>query len=178
MVTIHEPSLTAKEIEDSGPSGLSSTTIGNIIEDQIKEQILWHGKGLLSVYKPVSDTEAVDLIVLRKGTFRTIFLQVKGRTNLQRSGRFLCDVRMKTFHTHRSYFVVGAYFDPSTVELHDWLLLAPSEVVTILAQKKRDTHYRITTPLSEKVGTKWAPYIYRKQDLAGRLIEEFEKEEA
>lgn len=166
----------AKEIIDL--SGLSSTAKGNIIEDRIKEQILVMGQGSLSVYRPVSDTEAIDLIVLKRGVFQPIFLQVKGCFGLRKGGTFLCDIRIKTFRPHHTYFVVGAYFDPATLELHDSLVLVPSNVVASQGQvvkAKGGERYRIITRLSDKGHGKWAEFVCKKQDLASRLLEKFEE---
>jgi len=39
----------------------------------------------LSVYKPVTDSEGIDLIVVKNGVFQPVFLQVKARFNLQKA---------------------------------------------------------------------------------------------
>ncbi len=163
-----------KEIVDL--SGLSSTAKGDIVEDRVKEQILLYGQGLLNVYKPVSDTEGIDLIVLKNGVFQPIFLQVKGRFNLQKSGAFLCDVRMKTFRPHHTFFVVGAYFNPATLALYDNLLFVPTEVVAregIAINVRGQERRRVTTALSTSSKSKWARYVCPKQDLVNRILDKF-----
>ena len=159
-------------------SGLSSTHKGDIVEDRIKELLLLFGQGLLSVYKPVSDTEGIDLIVVKNGVFQPVFLQVKARFNLQKNGAFLCDIRMKTFKPHHTYFVIGAYFDPGTLELHDKLLFIPTPIVEKEGTKirvKDETRCRITTLLSDKTRSKWAPYIVNKSDIANKILDKFEE---
>lgn len=166
----------AQEIIDF--SGLSAAAKGNIIEDRIKEQILLMGQGLLNVYKPVSDIEGIDLIVVKRGVFQPIFLQIKGRFGLTSGKNFLCDIRIKTFRPHHTYFVVGAYFNPSELELHDSVILVPTETVAKQARKvkgKGDERYRIQTPLSQGSGNKWAPFICKKQDLAHLLLQKFKE---
>lgn len=159
-------------------SGLSSMAKGDIVQDRIKEQILLFGQGLLSVYEPVTDSEGIDLIVVKNGVFQPIFLQVKGRFNLTRHGAFLCDIRMKTFNPHHSYYVVGAYFDPVTLELHERLVFVPTEVVEREGTKVHaagDLRYRITTSLAATTQSKWAPYICTKQELVNHILAKFEE---
>lgn len=174
-----EEEYSEEEVEEMVDlSGLSSTAKGDIVEDRIKEQILLFGQGLLSVYKPVTDSEGIDLIVVKNGVFQPVFLQVKGRFNLQKNGVFLCDIRMKTFKPHHSYFVIGAYFDPKTLELHDKVLFVPTQIVEkegIKVKVKSEIRCRITTLLSEKTRSKWAPYIVSKKDIANKILEKFEE---
>lgn len=174
-----EEEYTEEEVEEIiDLSDLSSTAKGDIVEDRIKEQILLFGQGLLSVYKPVSDSEGIDLIVVKNGVFQPVFLQVKGRFTLHKGGTFICDVRMKTFKPHHSYFLIGAYFDPKTLELHDKLLFIPTEIVEKEGTKikiKGGTRCRITTRLSDKTHGKWAPYIVGKKDIANKVLEKFEE---
>jgi len=157
------------------PSDLSSTTKGDIVEDRIKEQILLYGQGLLSVYKPVTDSEGVDLIVVKSGCFHPVFIQVKGRFKLQEDGAFLCDVRMKTFKHHPSYFIVGAYFNPINSELHDKLLFIPTEIIEKEGQKvitKTGPRSRVISRLSSETHGKWARYIIDKKELANKILDE------
>ena len=48
-------------------SGLSFQAKGNVVEKRIKELIVLHGQGLLSVFSPVTDTQGIDLIVTKSG---------------------------------------------------------------------------------------------------------------
>lgn len=171
----------AEEVEEIVDlSGLTSTAKGDIVEDRIKEQILLFGQGLLSVYKPVSDSEGIDLIVVKKGVFQPVFLQVKGRFTLQRNGAFICDVRMKTFKPHHSYFLIAAYFNPTALELHDKILFIPTAIVEREGTKVKaegEIRSRITTRLSEKTHSKWAPYIIDKKDIANKVLGKFKEME-
>lgn len=158
-------------------SGLSSQAKGDIVEDRIKELIVLHGQGLLSVYKPVTDTHGVDLIVTKTGMFQPIFLQVKSRFNLQKTGYFLMDIRKKTFTPHHSYFVVGAYFNPENLEIHEHILLIPSSQVikANVVKPPNGDRYRITNHLTPQSKGKWAKYLIKKSELADKLLEKFEE---
>ncbi len=166
----------AKELIDL--SGLSSTSKGDIVEDRIKELILLYGQGLLNVYKPVSDTEGIDLIIVKSGIFQPIFVQVKGRFNLQKNRAIIADISLKTFNPHHSYYAVIAYFNPSTLEINDHLLMIPSEEVkdnAVIINTKYGQRYRVTTQLNPESKSKWAKFIIKKSELADRLLEKFEE---
>lgn len=126
------------------------------------------------------DSEGIDLIVVKNGGFQSVFLQVKGRFNLQKNGAFICDIRMKTFKPHHSYFIIGAYFDPKTLELHDKVLFVPTQIVEKEGTKietNGGTRRRITTLLSDKTQSKWPPYIIDKKDVANKVLEKVEEME-
>lgn len=159
-------------------SGLSSTSKGDIVEDRIKDLIVLYGKGLLNVYKPVSDTEGIDLIVVKSGIFQPLFLQVKGRFNLQRNRAIIADISLKTFNPHHSYFVVIAYFNPSTLEIFDYILLIPTEKVkdnALIVNAKYGQRYRVTTLLNPESKSKWAKYLIKKSELSNKLLDKFEE---
>lgn len=156
-------------------SGLSSQAKGDIVEDRIKELLLLHGQGLLHVFKPVTDTEGVDLIVTKAGEFHPLFLQVKGRYTLHQGRSIVITVNAKTFTPHQAYYVVAAYFDPATLELRDDILLIPSEAFKREAvYVKTFDRYQIVSPLERDSRSKWAKHLVAKDELANRLIEHFE----
>lgn len=173
-----EPSQSEKEAESLiDISGLSSQAKGDIVEDRVKELIVLQGQGLLSVYRPVTDTHGIDLIITKTGMFQPIALQVKGRYNVEKTGYFLMDVAKKTFTPHHSYFVLGAYFNPRKLEIHDYLLLIPSEVVVKAptVNKGADERYRVMNYLSEESKGRWSKYLIKKTELANKLLEKFEE---
>lgn len=175
--SIEESNYTQDELEEIVDlSGLSSMAKGDIVEDRIKEIILLYGQGSLSVYKPVSDSEGIDLIVVKKGVFQPLFIQVKGRFKLQNDRTFIADVRMKTFNSHHSYYVVGAYFNPSSFEIDNHILFVPSKIVKKLGtviNARGEERYRITTNILKPSKSKWAKYIRTKQGLVEAILEKF-----
>jgi len=157
--------------------GLTSTQKGRIVESRVQELLLLHGGGLLSVYTPASDIEAIDLIVLKKGEFRPLYIQVKGRFGLSGRGRklYIQDIRAKSFRPHPLFYVVFAYFDPADLELYDNLFLVPSEDMerlgTVVGGGRRgDKRYRIATSLNPTPRSKWYPYVCHKRELAAKLL--------
>ena len=179
--SIEEPKYTPDEIEEIVDlSGLSSMAKGDIVEDRIKEIILLYGQGSLSVYKPVSDSEGIDLIVVKNGVFQPLFIQVKGRFKLHNDRTFIADVRMKTFNPHHSYFVVGAYFNPISFEIDDHILFVPSKVVKkvgTIINARGEERYRITTNILKPSKSKWAEYIISKQGLVEAILDKFDEME-
>lgn len=165
------------EDEELDLSGLSTQAKGDIVEDRIKEFLLLHGQGLLSVYKPVSDTEGIDLIVVRNGQFHPIFLQVKGRYTLNGLSMIL-RVKVGTFTPHSNFYVVGAYFNPKTLSIDDNIILIPSKDLAEKASKvnaKGVEWYSVVASLKEGSSGKWSKYFIKKDKLATKLIEKFEE---
>jgi hypothetical protein len=151
---------------------------GRIFKKRRMEQILLYGKGILHVYKPVTDNEGIDLIVVKNGVFQPVFLQVKGGFTLHTNNVFICDIRMKTFKPHHCYFVIGAFFNPKTLELHDKVLFVPTETVEkkgVEVRARNEIRRRITTRLSEETQSKWSPYIIDKKDIANKIFEKFQE---
>jgi hypothetical protein len=170
-----EPEKEAMELIEL--SGLSTKAKGDIVEDRIRELIVLHGQGLLNVYRPVVDIEGIDLIVVKSGIYQPIFIQVKGRFNLQKGGAFLIDIGKKTFSPHHSYYVVGAFFDPKRLEIHDHILLVPSVKAkkATMVRCKSSERYRISTALRPDSKSKWAKFVVEKTKLAELLLEKFEE---
>ena len=114
--------------------------------------------------------------MLKNGVFQPLFLQVKGRFKLYNKTNFIADVRLKTFNSHHTYFVVGAYFNPATFEIDDHLLFLPSEVVKqngTAINAPSEKRYRIMTNLLRPAKSKWAKYIITIQELVNSILEKF-----
>jgi len=60
--------------------------------------------------------------------FYTNFLQVKSRFNANKKDNLLIEVSDKTFTSHESFYVIGASFNPRTLEMDNRLLLIPSKI--------------------------------------------------
>ena len=54
---------------------VSSKQKGDITEARIAELITLYGDTTLSCYKPISDDEGIDLIVKRKESLKTMYIQ-------------------------------------------------------------------------------------------------------
>lgn len=159
-------------------SGLSSGAKGNIVEDRIKELILLYGQGLLNVYKPVIDNRGLDLVVMKNGFYYPIFIQVKSRFNAVSKGSILIDVGENTFSKHNSFYIIGAAFNPKTLELEDRILLIPSKdyesnstTITVNGKNRK----RFTVSMKENSKGHGTKYFIKKGELVGILLEKFEE---
>ena len=148
-------------------SGLSSQAKGDIVEERIKELIVLQGQGLLSVYRPVTDTQGVDLVVTKAGMFQPIFCKSKAVLNVAKVGFFLMDINKKTFTPHHSYFVVGAYFNPQKLEIDENVLLVPSLEVAkgTVVKSKRGENLRIQNHLSPDSQGPLGPILDQKRPI-------------
>jgi len=157
-------------------SGLSSMSKGNIVEDRIKELIVLYGQGLLNVYRPVVDNKGIDLIVMREGVFMPIFLQVKSRFNVEKLGSLLIEVGDKTFTAHHSFYILGASFNPTKLELDDKILLIPSRDFEENALvMKGYSKKRVVVSLKDNSKSRWTEYLLSKAELVNALMEKFEE---
>ncbi|MEK7619470.1 MAG: hypothetical protein AAB416_04545 [Patescibacteria group bacterium] len=159
-------------------SEISSVVKGNVVEGRIAELILLYGQGLLNVYKPIADVEGVDLIVVKKGCFHPLFIQVKSRFNL-RGKSFQIALRKMTFTPHHLFFIVGAYFNPVKMDIDDRLVLIPSidfSRLSVSVNKDTDRETMVlNTPFSDSYTGKYAPYIFPKFRLVDELLEKFQE---
>jgi hypothetical protein len=99
------------------PSNISSRQKGDIIENRTAEIITLSSNGDLTCYKPNSDDDGIDLIVNPKGKFKPLFIQVKGRFSLQKTGHFIQNVGTKTFSSNRLFYLLFVYFDKISLEV-------------------------------------------------------------
>lgn len=172
VITIDE----AKEIIEV--SELPSQVKGNIAEDRVGHLILLYGQGLLNVYKPISDIEGIDLIIVKKGVFQPIFIQVKSRYNL-RGKLFQIGVQGKNFKSHHTFYIVGAYFNPQKMAIDDYLVFIPSIVfqkeASVVNKEKKNEKLVLTTSLSPEYSGKYEKYIIRKENLVNKIFEKFQE---
>lgn len=167
----------ASEIIDI--SDLSAPAKGNIVEQRIAELILLYGQGLLNVYKPIIDIEGIDLIVIKKDSFKPIFIQVKSRYNLTQNRNLQLRIRGKNFKIHHSYFIVGAYFNPQKIDLDDLLLFISSEdyknKASVVRRGQDNEFYAVSIPLSDNYQGIFSKYIIKKENLVNKILEKFEE---
>lgn len=169
--------ITLQEAEDVLDVGeVGSTVKGQVVEQRIAELVLLYGQGLLSVYRPLADVEGIDLVVVKRGYFHPLFIQVKGRFNL-RGKQLQIGVRSKTFARHNQAYVLGAYFNPQKMDIDDFLAFVPSEDFEKLANKIRKGTdkelFVMNVPLTIDSKNRFAKYLVRKQNLVDEILEKF-----
>jgi hypothetical protein len=164
----------AKEIINV--SELPSQIKGNIVEQRIAELILLYGQGLLNVYKPISDIEGIDLIVVKRGIFQPIFIQVKSRYNL-RNDNIQVGIKYNNFKSHHSFFVVAAYFNPKEIDIHDYLIFISSEkfkkTANVVNRGKDKASYVLRSRLNNDYKGKFSEFVIKKENLVNKIFEKF-----
>lgn len=157
-------------------SDLSTQAKGNIVEQRIAELILLYGQGMLNVYKPIADIEGIDLIILKKGVFQPVFIQVKSRFNL-RNGQLQISLKKEKLKPHHTFFVVGAYFDSKKVDVHDHLVFIPTiefaKIATVVRRDTEDALLVLTTRLASENNGRYSDYIIKKANLVNKIFEKF-----
>jgi hypothetical protein len=158
------------------PHELNATEKGKLVENRIADLLLLHGHGRLSAYVPVSDTDGVDLVVLHKGRFKQVYLQVKSSFVRRGQGRrYAWDVPASRHRTHPSHLVLCVHFSPGRLQIDEHALLIPSDRLWELALHVgygRKHRLRITSSLPPSPRGKYYHYACRIQELAAILLNE------
>lgn len=162
------------DIIDEVVINISSKQKGSITENRAIEMITLTSQGRLTCYSPNSDDDGIDIIVNPKASFKPLFIQVKSRFILQKSGRFIQNVGKQTFTSHENFYILFIYFNQTTLEVEK-LWLIPSVDFEALAYDKKEgstynSFYRFNAgPNSTK--DKWSNYIVDKANLGLSLIQ-------
>lgn len=169
-------STEAEEIIDMGE--VSAPAKGRIVENRIKELITLYGQGTLTVYEPASDIEGIDLVVLKRGIFQPLFIQVKSKYKLRRNN-FQIGIREKALRPHHTVFIVGAYFNPQKMDIDDYLVFIPSEVfvkkANIINRNTEKALYVLNTPLRIDTHNRFSKFIIKKSNIVTKIFEKFEE---
>lgn len=155
-------------------SFISSKQKGAISENRASEIITLSSKGRLTCYTPNSDDDGVDLIINPKGTFKPLFIQVKSRFKLQKSGQFIQNVGVNTFIANKSFYILFIYFNDITLEIDKLWLLPSIDFKEIAYEKEAGETYKSflrfsANPKSDK--DRWAKFTIDKAELGEKLLE-------
>lgn len=151
---------------------ISSKQKGDIIENRTSEMITLSSKGKLTCYTPNSDDDGIDLIVNPRNEFKPLFIQIKSRFVLQKSGQFIQNVGMKTFSANKMFYLLFVYFNQSTLEV-DRIWLIPSLDFESLAIKVKEGErfkpfYRFSAGMANSKD-KWSSYAIDKSEVGSKL---------
>jgi hypothetical protein len=153
---------------------ISTKQKGDITENRASEIITLSSRGRLTCYTPNSDDDGIDLIVNPKTSFKPIFIQVKSRFKLQKSGQFIQNVGVKTFLADQSFYILFVYFNKETLEIDKLWLLPSIDFQKIAYEKKAGEKYKSFFRFSASPKSKndrWAKYSIDKSDLGDKLLE-------
>ena len=152
---------------------ISSKQKGDITENRASEMITLGSQGRLTCYAPNSDDDGIDLIINPKSEFKPLFIQVKSRFKLQKSGRFVQNVSKGTFSANKNFYLLFIHFNQNSMEV-ETLWIIPSIDFASLAYDKKEgetykSFYRFNAgPKSTK--DKWANYRIDKAALGNELL--------
>lgn len=153
---------------------ISTKQKGNITENRASEIITLSSLGQLTCYTPNSDDDGIDLIINPKASFKPIFIQVKSRFKLQKSGQFIQNVGVKTFLADHSFYLLFIYFNNETLEIDNIWLIPSHEFQNIAYKKKAGENYKSFFRFSANPKSKddrWAKYSIDKSKLGNTLLE-------
>lgn len=161
------------EIKYKVTDKLSPKQKGDIAENRISEIILLYGDKL-SCYKPISDDEGIDLIVKRKKTNKTYFVQVK--SVWRNSGVVVASVKKDSVINKHNLGIVFCVFDMEDGEISNllWFIPADKFVKSAGYNKKYDRYIFVGGKKQRETNT-WNKYLIDKRDLANQIINQMKK---
>lgn len=155
---------------------VSTKQKGDITEARIAELIVLYGDATLSCYKPISDDEGIDLIVKEKGSFRTMYIQVKSRFGNDPGEIFTATTKASSIADNYAVAVIFCYFDTSEGDLWDYLWFVPAPDLIKNANKLQGGQmYGFVAGRQKKESNKWDGYLIDKRDLANQIIAQMKR---
>ena len=141
---------------------MTPTQIGAVSEHMVAAQLMLASGGRLSPYLPIADDNGVDLMIHDKQTKRTMPIQVKSRTGLDKAagGTVQFDIRRSTFS--EDGYLLAVLFGAGCAEI-DRAWLIPMAELPSVANARADK-YAITPSPKDTSQDRYTPY--RCRDLA------------
>ncbi|MCG8503848.1 MAG: hypothetical protein MI755_04515 [Sphingomonadales bacterium] len=141
---------------------MTPTQIGAVSEHMVAAQLMLASGGRLSPYLPIADDDGIDLMLHDKVTKRTMPIQVKSRTGLDKAagGTVQFDVRRSTFS--EGGYLLAVLFGKGGAEIERaWLI--PMVELPSVANARADK-YAITPSPKDTSEDRYT--AYRCCDLA------------
>jgi len=144
---------------------LTSMQKGSIIESQIANLLMVVSDGELSPFMPIVDDAGVDLIVSAKGTFNTVFLQIKSRfvRNSRYKNRIDFQIKRNSLSESSQVQVLLVYYDQDQGDIETMWLIPSSELINNAV--KLENYYRVSASRSSDSADKWSKYKVEPKDL-------------
>ncbi|MDO7886266.1 hypothetical protein [Hymenobacter cheonanensis] len=158
------------ELQDEIVTHISSKQKGTITENRVSEIITLSSKGRLTCYTPNSDDDGIDLIVNPKLEYRPLFLQIKSRFILQKSGQFIQDVGENIFRANESFYILFVYFNQESLEVEKLWLVPSIEFKEKAVYLKGTRTLRFAASPKMTSGDKWAKFSIEKTELGNELL--------
>ena len=154
---------------------ISSLQKGNISEARIAELVTLYGKTSLSCYKPISDDEGIDLIIKEKGSFKTMYIQVKSRFGTGEPKTYVATAKEKTLLDNYSMAMVFCYFDSEEGDIWKYLWFVPAPAFIKNANKLKGGKFGFVAGSQKKESNKWDDYLIDKRDLSNKIVEQMRR---
>jgi hypothetical protein len=154
----------------------TSRQLGQIFENKVIEYLTILSNGQLQCYMGFSDEEGIDLIVKIKGQFDAIFLQIKGRTKLEKYNQFSQTIYESTSYQDEKFYYLFCYLNISEYENPLFWFIPSIELMKVLTPHKPKSHrsqYSFSTSL--KSG-QWDKFKCTKHELTNRIIKKLTNE--
>lgn len=157
-------------------SNVSTKQKGDIAEARIAELVTLYGETSLSCYKPISDDEGIDLIVKKKDSLKTMYLQIKSRFGDNPKSIYTATVKAKTAFDHYSMALVFCFFDTSEGDLWDYLWFVPApDFIKLANQLEGGKRLGFVAGRGKKDSNKWDEYLIDKRELAGAILKQMKR---
>lgn len=153
---------------------------GKAVEHLIAASCILATGGELNASTSLVDDEGVDLVFHRRGTSRTLAVQVKARfsdvegsVHLRTKERFIADVRAVTFQPRDGLAMLFVAANAADADFGPvWLV--PSHEFSRHALRTGHDKLRFTASAKATSNDKWTPYRLTKQQLAPAILERLE----
>lgn len=135
---------------------LSSKQKGNIIETQIANIITLLSEGNICPSIPIVDDYGIDLIINKRGEYKTLFLQIKSRyvTNNKYKNRLDFQVQKTSFNISKSLYIICVYFNQGENKIDTMWLIPSIELKEKAIELEK--YCRIVANRLETSGDKWS----------------------
>jgi len=171
-----EDKVAEEKREFSISSNVSTKQKGDIAEARIAELVTLYGETTLSCYKPISDDEGIDLIVKKRDSLKTIYLQIKSRFGDNPKSIYTATVKAQTVFDHYSMALVFCFFDTSEGDLWDYLWFVPAPDFIKLANKlEGGKQLGFVAGRGKKDSNKWDEYLIDKRELADAILKQMKR---
>lgn len=148
---------------------LSSMQKGNIVESQIANLLMLASNGNLSPFLPLVDDAGIDLILTAKGTYNTLFLQIKSRfkTTQHYKNRLDFTIQKSSIINSPKLYVLCVYFNQELGEIETMWLIPSHDFFKGAIELAKS--YRIVASRSDKSSDKWSKFKVTSQTLVKNL---------
>lgn len=156
---------------------VSSKQKGDIAEARVAELVTLYGETSLSCYKPISDDEGIDLVVKRKGSLKTMYIQIKSRFG-SANGIYSVNVKEQFVVDNHKMGLIFCLFDTEKGDIWDFVWFIPAPEFIKQANKlnlKTGKHYGFVAAYTGKESNKWNEHLIDKRDLANAILEQMDR---